>query len=206
MNRARPNAAPRPTTTPTIASRMPWSTTMFFDLRRLARRAPGGCRSPASAARPSTPSGRRCRSPRAAAPRAPNTVISHMLKRWREVDRDTTSLHRPDVGDRQAGRLAQLLLDRRAQRDAARPRVRTTHAIGVRRTLSALAASGTCACGMYIVGPRIVVQAAVADVADDADDLALGLVGELAHDAAADDRAARSADRPSARTAWPSPR
>ncbi len=50
-------------------------------------------------------------------------------------------------------------------------------------TLSAFTASGTWACGMYIRGPRIAVEAAVAHVADDADDLPVGLAGELAHDA-----------------------
>ena len=64
---------------------------------RRRRQAPDGCRSPASAARPSRPSGRRCRSPRAAAPTAPNTVISHMLNRWREVERDHHLVHRPDL-------------------------------------------------------------------------------------------------------------
>ena len=74
------------------------------------------------------------------------------------------------------------------------------------RTFSALAASGTCACGMYMVGPRIVVEPAVPHVADDADDLPLGLVGELAHHAAADHEPVVERIAPSARTAAPSPR
>ena len=39
---------------------------------------------------------------------------------------------------------------------------------------------------MYIIGCRILLQAAVARVADDADDLALAFGGELAHHALAD--------------------
>ena len=88
----------------------------------------------------------------------PNTDISHMLNRWRDVESETTSSIDAHVGDRQAGRLAQLLLDRRCSRECGSPCVRTTHAIGVRLTFSALAASGTCACGMYIVRLRIAVR------------------------------------------------
>ena len=72
--------------------------------------------------------------------------------------------------------------------------------------LSALAASGTWACGMYIVGPRLVVEPAVAHVADDPDDLALRLVRELPHHAASDDEPVAQRDRALARTAGPWPR
>ena len=61
-------------------------------------------------------------------------------------------VHRPHVRHRQARRLAQLLLDRRRSATCGSACVRTTHAIGVSFTFSALAASGTCACGMNIAG------------------------------------------------------
>ena len=75
-----------------------------------------------------------------------------MLNRWREVERETTSVHRADVRYRQAGGLAQRFLNRRAQR-VGLAAVRTTHAIGVMRMFNALARSGTCAWGTYIFGP-----------------------------------------------------
>ena len=139
---------------------------------RARRRARGGCRSPASAARPSRPSGRRCRSPRAAAPTPPNTVISSMLKRSREVERETTSsIERTSETGRPVA-CAQLLLHRARSRErrldlwCGRPRPSASGA-----TFSALAASGTCACGMYIVGRGSLLSPPSRDVADDADDL-----------------------------------
>ncbi len=56
----------------------------------------------------------------------PNTVISHMLKRCRDIDRDDDLVHRPHIRDRQARRLAQRFLDlpvdrERVDRRCARP-------------------------------------------------------------------------------------
>src|SRR6187402_3340589 len=82
----------------------------------------------------------------------PNTLISHMLNCCCDVDLDTTSLmvRTFETGRPLAWRNCSwtaLLTDRGSTC------VRTTHEMGVRLTLSALAASGTCAWGMYIIGP-----------------------------------------------------
>ena len=60
--------------------------------------------------------------------------------------------HRAHVGDRQPRGLPELLLDRRSSPSAARPACAPPTPSASRLTLSAFAASGTCACGMYIVG------------------------------------------------------
>ena len=61
-------------------------------------------------------------------------------------------VHRPHVGHRQAASPGAAAPGSARSATAASTCVRTTHAIGVRRTFSALAASGTCACGMNICG------------------------------------------------------
>ena len=82
----------------------------------------------------------------------PNTDISSMLKRSREVDRVTTSSieRMSETGRPVTWRSTSWTC---ALTDSGGTLVRTTHATGVMRTLRALTASGTCGCGMYIFGP-----------------------------------------------------
>ena len=91
ISRARPKAAARPIDDADDRQAHALAARPCSSPATRSRRARGGCRSPACAAPPSTPSGRRCRSPPAAARTTPNTVISHMLKRCRDVERETTS-------------------------------------------------------------------------------------------------------------------
>ena len=165
----------------------------------LRRRAPGGCPSPASAGRPSRPSARRCRSPRAASADAPNTVISHMLKRCRDVDSDTmSSIDRTSETGRpvtcRSCSCTALLTECGATR------VRTTHFSGEMPQVERVHRPGPGRCGTVHPRARIVVEAAVAHVADDADDLPVGLAWRTPASAACRWRAGRSADRLSART------
>ena len=96
---------------------------------------------PACADEPSTPS---AHNPMAASSNAeqPKIVISSILKRWREIESDTTSFieRTSDIG--RTADLAQLLLNGAAQGGGG-TRVRTTHAIGDNLKFRALAASGT---------------------------------------------------------------
>jgi hypothetical protein len=74
-----------------------------------------------------------------------------MLKRWRDVERTTTSAIERiwDTGRPVDWRSASWITSLMA---CGSPCVRTTHPMGARPRLSAFAASGTCACGMYIAG------------------------------------------------------
>ena len=65
--------------------------------------------------------------------------------------------------------------------------VRTTQLSGMKRLFSSMYGSLTCASGTNVAGLRIVVQPAVARIADDADDLARRLHERRAH-ARADDQ------------------
>ena len=119
---------------------------------------------------------------------APKSDISQVLKRWRDVDRATTSaIERTletgsPVASRSASCTATLIADGRsggAHHPANRvdAQVESDHRVGHLHR------------GRVHRRPRLVVEAAVAGVADDADDLALGLGGELAHHAAAEHEA-----------------
>ena len=65
----------------------------------------------------------------------PNTVISSILKRWREIDRDTTSSieRTSDTGSALTWRSCSCTA---ALTEYGAVRVRTTHAIGVMRTFN----------------------------------------------------------------------
>ena len=96
--------------------------------------------------------------------------------------------HRADVRHRQAGRLRAAASWIAALTECGSTCVRTTQAIGVSRTFSALAASGTCACGMYIVGPGSLLRPPSRTSPTTPMIWRSGSVGELAHHAAADDQ------------------
>ena len=115
----------------------------------------------------------------------PNTVISHMLNFCRDTERETTSAiertsetGRP-VDWRSCSWMALLIVKRLGlgpdqPGHRREPQVEHVHRVGHLRLRNEHHRS------------RLVVEAAVARVADDADDLPVRLLGELAHDAAAD--------------------
>ena len=115
-------------------------------------------------------------------------------------------LHRAHVGDRQPGRPGAAAPGSALLIVSGSACVRTTQAIGVIRTFSALTASGTCACGMYIVGPGSLFSPPSRVSPTTPMIWRSGSLGELAHDAAADDQPLVQRIALSARTAAPSPR
>ena len=90
MNLASQKAPPRPSTTPTSASRMPWTTTMFLTVRRLRaeREAdPDLLRPLLDRVRHQPVDADRGEQQRA----PPKTVITHMLNFWRDTETETMS-------------------------------------------------------------------------------------------------------------------
>ena len=112
--------------------------------------------------------------------------MSSMLKRSREVERETTSVigRTSDTGRPLACRSCSWMARAQGERRHARPHdprhrsnthIQRVHGIGHLRL------------GDEHLRKRIVVQPAIARIGHDADDLPLGLVRELAHHASADD-------------------
>src|SRR4026208_908161 len=82
---------------------------------------------------------------------APKIVITHMLNFCRETETDTIESidSTSETGRPVVWRSCSWIV---LLHDCGGTCVRTPHAIGDRPTLRTLAASGTCACGMYISG------------------------------------------------------
>ncbi len=205
MSRASPNAPPRPMTTPTSASTIPWRTTMFFDLRRLRAER----QADADLLRPlldrvghQAVDADRGEQQRAAAEDRHHPHVE-LLPRHRQRD---DLVHRLDVGDRQARSTGAAAPGSRCSATAAAPACARSTRSASGSTFSALAASGTCACGMNICGCGSLSSPLLLMSADDADDLALRLRPRTRASRPCRSRADRSADPPSASTASPSPR
>ena len=205
MKRASPNADASPTTTPTSASAMPWKHHHVLHLAglRAERQADADLlRALLDRVRHQPVDADRREQQRGAAEHRHQPHVEP-LARGRRATRPRSSTARP----RPAGRSpAAAAPGSRRSREAARPCVRTTHAIGVRSTFSAFAASGTCACGMYIIGPGSLFRPPSRTSPTTPMICRSRLVGELAHDAAADDQPIVQRIALLARTAAPSPR